>query len=190
MLLERFPTATRRPGNDHEAVQIPAADLPALLACCRDSLGFDLLSDVTAIDNGVAATPRFTVVWHLLNTGTGQRLRVASDCPDNAHPAMPTATALWPAANCHEREIYDLFGITFTGHPDLRRILMWDGYPYHPLRKDFPLAGLPADLPDPEVAEITGARVRPADMVGGPFVATPGTGNTVEAEPRSKQQGA
>ena len=79
-------------------------------------------------------------------------------------------------------------GITFTDHPDLRRILMWDGYPYHPLRKDFPLAGIETALPDIEVAEETGAAVLPAPMMGGPFVASSGEMNLTEAEPRAKDE--
>jgi len=100
---------------------------------------------------------------------------------------MPSATRLWAGANWHEREAYDMFGITFTGHPDLRRILMWDGYPYFPLRKEFPLAGLDTALPDLAVAAETGATVKPAPYMGGPFVAA--TGGTMDAaEPRAKDQ--
>jgi len=100
---------------------------------------------------------------------------------------MPSATGLWPGANWHEREAYDMFGIGFEGHPDLRRILMWDGYPYFPLRKDFPLAGLETALPDSAVAEETGAKVMPAPYMGGPFVAAAGRPMD-EAEPRAKDQ--
>jgi NADH-quinone oxidoreductase subunit C len=87
---------------------------------------------------------------------------------------------IWPTANWHEREVYDMMGITFDGHPDLRRILMWEGYPFFPLRKDFPLAGKPSDMP--EVA-FTGI----APLEGGPFVTSPGTCGTVDAEPRAKR---
>jgi len=102
------------------------------------------------------------VVWHLLSTVQHAYVRVAAHCTDDTNPTMPSATGLWPGANWHEREGYDMFGIVFTGHPDLRRILMWDGYPYFPLRKEFPLAGLDTGLPDLEVADETGARVKPA----------------------------
>jgi NADH-quinone oxidoreductase subunit C len=81
-----------------------------------------------------------------------------------------------------------MFGIKFEGHPDLRRILMWDGYPYYPLRKEFPLAGIETDLPVADIAEETGTRVIAAPMAGGPFVASPGEVNLTEAEPRAKDE--
>lgn len=187
-LQARFPSLTPRPSGDHPAVNVPAGEAVALLQALRDDFGYDLLADVTAIDWAEGASPRFTVVWHLLATATGAYLRVAADCASDTEPAMPSIAALWPAANWHERETYDLLGITFTDHPDLRRILMWEGYPHHPLRKDFPLAGIEAALPDLEVAEETGARVKPAPMAGGPFVASSGEMSLTEAEPRAKDE--
>src|SRR5690606_21484701 len=109
-------------------------------------------------------TPRFTVVWHVFSTSHHGYVRLAADCADDENPVAPTVSDLWATANWHERETYDLMGITFQNHPDLRRILMWDGYPYHPLRKDFPLAGIQTPLPDLEVAELTKASVKPAPM--------------------------
>jgi NADH-quinone oxidoreductase subunit C len=167
---------------------VAAADAVAALKYLRDEFAYDLLVDVTAVDWAENASPRFTVVWHLLSTSGHTYLRVAADCANDAEPAMATVTGLWPAADWHERETYDLMGITFTDHPDLRRILMWDGYPYHPLRKDFPLAGIETALPDIEVAEETGAAVLPAQMMGGPFVASSGEMNLTEAEPRAKDE--
>jgi len=184
----KFPQVTPRPSADHPAINVPAADVVAVLQSLRDESGYDMLVDVTAIDWAEGASPRFTVVWHLLATTQGVYLRVASDCANDAEPAMPTVTGLWPSADWHERETYDLLGITFTGHPDLRRILMWDGYPYHPLRKEFPLAGIETELPDLEVAEETGAKVKAAPMMGGPFVASSGEMNLTEAEPRAKDE--
>ena len=81
-----------------------------------------------------------------------------------------------------------MFGITFDGHPDLRRILMWDGYPHFPLRKEFPLAGIETPLPDAEITEETGTAAIAAPMAGGPFVAAPGEINLTEAEPRAKDE--
>jgi NADH-quinone oxidoreductase subunit C len=187
-LQAKFPQISPRASADHPAVNVPAADAVALLTSLRDEFGFDMLIDVTAIDWAEGASPRFTVVWHLLATARGEYLRVAADCPSDAEPAMPTVTGLWAAADWHERETYDLLGIRFTGHPDLRRILMWDGYPYHPLRKEFPLAGIETELPDLEVAEETKAKVKPAPMMGGPFVASAGEMNLTEAEPRAKDE--
>lgn len=187
-LQARFPGASLRASGDHPAVTVAPGDVVAVLKHLQEEQGFDMLVDITAIDWAEDVSPRFTVVWHLLAIARGEYLRVAADCLSDAEPTMPTATGLWPAADWHERETFDLLGITFTGHPDLRRILMWDGYPYHPLRKDFPLAGIEVPLPDLEVAEVTGAKVKAAPMAGGPFVASTGEMNLTEAEPRAKDE--
>ena len=187
-LKERFPQVTDRASADHPAVNIPAADVPAVLRVLRDEMGFDLLADLTAVDWAEGVSPRFTVVYHLFSTTTHAYLRVAANCPSDAEPAVPSVVGLWPGANWHERECFDMFGIKFTGHPDLRRILMWDDYPYHPLRKEFPLAGIETMLPDAEISAETNTKVIAAPMVGGPFVASPGEMNLTEAEPRAKDE--
>jgi NADH-quinone oxidoreductase subunit C len=187
VLRGRFPQVAVRASLDWPAFDVPPGQVLDVLRHLRDEGAFDLLADVTAIDGGAATSPRFTVVWHLLSTTQHTYLRLAADCADDANPSMPSATGLWPGANWHEREAYDMFGIGFEGHPDLRRILMWDGYPYFPLRKDFPLAGLETALPDSAVAEETGAKVMPAPYMGGPFVAAAGRPMD-EAEPRAKDQ--
>src|SRR5581483_3072696 len=127
-----------RPSADHPAFNVPVADVPAVLQFLRAEGAFDLLMDVTAIDNGEGVSPRFTVVYHLLSTSRpGTYVRIAANCASDTEPTVPSIVSLWPGANWHERECYDMFGIKFEGHPDLRRILMWEGYPYHPLRKEF-----------------------------------------------------
>ncbi|MET0263876.1 MAG: NADH-quinone oxidoreductase subunit C [Rariglobus sp.] len=184
----KFPQITPRPSGDHPAFNVSPADAVAVLTTLRDELSYDMLVDVTAVDWGVDASPRFTVLWHLLSTTHYGYVRIAANLASDEAPSVPTVTPLWPAANWHERETYDLFGITFTDHPDLRRILMWDGYPYHPLRKDFPLSGIDTPLPDLEVGDLTGATAKPAPMMGGPFVASPGEMNLTDAEPRAKDE--
>jgi NADH-quinone oxidoreductase subunit C len=189
-LQARFPSLTVRPSADVPAFNVPAAHVLEVLAYLRDQCGFDVLSDLTAVDWAAGASPRFTVVYHLLATERAEYVRLASDCPGGDEPTMPTATGLWPGADWHERECFDLMGVKFAGHPDLRRILMWDGYPYHPLRKEFPLAGLPTELPDEEIAEVSGVKVQPAPMAGGPFVAQPDGSVTTagDREPRALDQ--
>ena len=188
-LKEKFPQATDRASLDHPAVNVPVADLPGVLRHLRDESAFDLLMDVTAIDWSEGVSPRFTVVYHLLSTTRpGTYIRVAANCANDLEPSAPSVVSLWPGADWHERECYDMFGIKFEGHPDLRRILMWDSYPYFPLRKEFPLAGIEVPLPDAEVAEETGTKVIAAPMAGGPFVAAPGEINLTEAEPRAKDE--
>jgi len=184
----QFPQIASRASGDHPAINVPLSEVVAVLASLRDGHAFDFLVDVTAADWGVDASPRFTVFWHLFSTTSHAYVRVAADCTSDTEPVAPTVSDLWPAANWHERETYDLLGVTFSKHPDLRRILMWDGYPYHPLRKDFPLAGIQTALPDLEVSDITGATVKPAPMMGGPFVASSGEMNMTDAEPSAKDE--
>lgn len=188
-LQAKFPSATSRESLDHPAVNVPPAEAVAILTWLKGEQGYDFLVDVTAVDWAENASPRFTTVWHLYSTTKHAYIRVAADCPDDADPVAPTVTHLWPAADWHERETFDLMGIKFEGHPDLRRILMWDGYPHHPLRKEFPLAGIETELPDIEVAEETAAKVIAAPMMGGPFVASnKGEMNMTDAEPRAKDE--
>src|SRR3954463_4647935 len=187
-LKEKFPQASDRATSDHVAVNLPPEDVFAALKYLRDEFAFDLLSDLTAIDWSEGTAPRFTVVYHLFSTSHHTYVRVCSDCVSDAEPAIPSVVTLWPAANWHERECYDMFGIKFATHPDLRRILMWDSYPYFPLRKEFPLAGIETPLPDPEIVEETGTKAIAAPMMGGPFVAAPESINLTEAEPRAKDE--
>jgi len=189
-LKARFSRVTDRASADHPAVDVPLDEVVAVLRYLRDEWAFELLMDITAIDWAAGASPRFTVVYHLLSVSrAGSYFRVAASCAGTeAEPVAPTVVSLWPGANWHERECFDMFGIKFTGHPDLRRILMWDGYPYHPLRKEFPLAGIETDLPVADIAEETGTKVISAPMAGGPFVASAGEINLTEAEPRAKDE--
>ncbi len=149
--------------------------------------GYELLVDLTAVDWGLEAAVRFTVVYHFYSLRTHTYLRIAVDCPSNTAPELPSLVGLYPAANWHERETFDMFGIVFVGHPNLKRILMWEGYPYHPLRKDFPLAGIEAPLPSFETAEATGQQLIAAPMAGGPFHAQAGKAMS-EREPMGADQ--
>ncbi len=187
LLSGKFPSIAARASADHPALNVAATEAVALLGALRDEQGYDYLADVTAIDWSLEKSPRFTVVWHPYSTSKHVYLRVAADCANDAEPAAPSVVLLWPAANWHERETYDMFGIRFEGHPDLRRILMWEGYPYFPLRKEFPLAGLPSDLPDPEISAETGTGLIAAPMAGGPFV-SPAGGPMSASEPRAKDE--
>ncbi|MBC8029481.1 MAG: NADH-quinone oxidoreductase subunit C [Pyrinomonadaceae bacterium] len=101
---------------------------------------FDFLADICGADRGVEEEPRFEVNYHLFSTTKHHRLRIKVLVnEDDAH--VPTVTGVWRTANWHERETFDLFGIVFDGHPDLRRILLPDDWQGHALRKDFPLRG-------------------------------------------------
>jgi NADH-quinone oxidoreductase subunit C len=162
--------------GEHTVV-VPARFILGVCNHCRNSLGFDFLVDVCSIDNP-DRDPRFEVVYHVYSYPSGVHLRLKCAVPDDA-PEVDSVACLWPTAAWHEREAYDMMGIRFRGHPDLRRILMWEGYPYFPLRKEFPLGGRPSEMPD---VAFTGV----APLEGGPFVTKPGAGHTSKAEPRAR----
>jgi NADH-quinone oxidoreductase subunit C len=156
---------------------IAASDLRAIAKFCCAQLSFDYLLDITSIDN-FGEEPRFEIVYHLYSMPHGAKLRLKLKLSEEVG-ALDTVSDIWPTANWHEREIYDMMGIKFNGHPDLRRILMWDGYPFFPLRKDFPLAGLPSDMPDVAFTKVT-------PLEGGPFVTVPSTAGSKDREPRAR----
>ncbi|MFM7741931.1 MAG: NADH-quinone oxidoreductase subunit C, partial [Verrucomicrobiota bacterium] len=176
-LTSRFPATQDLAGKDMPTFRVAGGDLLAAVAYLRDAQGFDLLADLCGVEWNDRPT-RFGVVLHLLSTTHKEYVRLHVDAVDDR---VPSVSSLHPGANWHEREAFDMFGIVFEGHPDPRRILMWEAYPYHPLRKDFPLAGIEVELPAADVAEVTGKKVVPAPMMGGPFVSH--GGKLSEGEP-------
>ncbi|CAN5587034.1 hypothetical protein BH20VER3_BH20VER3_15760 [soil metagenome] len=159
---------------------IERADLWEVAQFCKEELSFDYLLDISSVDN-FGAEPRFAVVYELYSLTLSVHLRLKVYVSED-DPTVDTVSDLWPTANWHEREIWDMMGLRFNNHPDLRRILMWEGYPYFPLRKEFPLEGLPSDMPDVAFSSA-------APMEGGPFVTQPSTATAKDREPRSRRPG-
>jgi NADH-quinone oxidoreductase subunit C len=177
-LRAKFPGLISEPVEFRGEITLRVLDaerMPEIGGLAKAELGFDYLVDITSVDN-YGEDPRFTVVYHLYGYGHLCHLRLKTDLSEEKGE-MPTVTKVWPTANWHEREIYDMMGIRFRGHPDLRRILMWEGYPHFPLRKDFPLAGKPTGVP--EVAFTVAA-----SLEGGPFVTLAGGKDAIAREPR------
>lgn len=177
-LKAKFGELLSAPVEFRGEVTLKLADAERIADVCefaKKSLGYDMLLDLTSIDN-YGEDPRWTLVYELYGTGHACHLRIKTEVSEEKSE-LPTVTGVWRGADWHEREAYDMMGIRFRGHPDLRRILMWDGYPYFPLRKDFPLAGKPTDLPDV-------AFTKPAPLEGGPFVTVPGAKDSIAREPR------
>jgi NADH-quinone oxidoreductase subunit C len=151
----------------------------AACAFLKKECGFDMLTDLSGVDN-YGEAPRYEVDYLLYSLTERCHLRLKVRVSED-DMVVDSVTSVWRGADWHEREAFDMFGIRFRGHPNLKRILMWEGYPYHPLRKDFPLAGIPAELPETAVNADT---VRPAPMLGGPFVAASGARSSIRREPR------
>ncbi|MBI3853188.1 MAG: NADH-quinone oxidoreductase subunit C [Verrucomicrobia bacterium] len=157
------------------------ADAERIVEVCefaKEELGFNYLVDVSSVDN-YGDDPRWTIVYELYGLTHGQYLRLKTHVSEEKSE-LPTVTGVWRTADWHEREIYDMMGVRFRGHPDLRRIIMWEGYPYFPLRKDFPLAGKPSEMPDVAFSKA-------APIEGGPFVTAPGGKDAIEREPRVRK---
>lgn len=121
-------------------VTVPAEHIVDTCASLKANHGFDLLADLCGADRGIEDDPRFEVNYHLFSTKHHQRLRLkVLLSADNAK--VPTVTGIWKTSDWHERETYDLLGVIFEGHPDLRRILLPSDFDGHALRKDYPLRG-------------------------------------------------
>jgi len=140
---------------------IGAADLDPALRLLRDrpELRFEMLVDLCGVDYSAYGDaphegPRFAVVYHLLSLANNWRVRVRAFVPDDAFPVIGSAIDVWPVANWFEREAFDLYGIVFSGHPDLRRLLTDYGFIGHPFRKDFPLSGHVEVRYDPEQGRV------------------------------------
>jgi len=208
-LRQKFGEIISPPTEFRKEVTVVLNDSSKIKEVClfaKNELGFDYLIDITSVDN-YKEQPRWMVVYHLYGMGHKCHLRLKTFIADpvsenrettdekpifetgkneNTHdlknlPSLPSVTEVWKTADWHEREIYDMMGIRFEGHPDLRRILMWEGYPYFPLRKDFPLEGKPSNVEGVAFTE-------QAPMEGGPFVSRPGELSS-QREPRAKGNG-
>ena len=138
-------------------VEVKAAEYKAACERLRDdpAFGFEQLIDLCGVDYAAYADKpregsRFAAVVHLLSVRNNWRLRVRAFCPDDDFPLLASLVEVWPSVNWFEREAFDLFGIVFEGHPDLRRILTDYGFVGHPFRKDFPLSGHVEMRYDPE----------------------------------------
>ena len=138
-------TATPKNTTDQVAVRIPADRLLEVMRFLRDdpATRFEQLCDLTCVDylQFPGATDRYGVTYSLLSLTHNHRLW-AKCFVNDPEPQVPSVTGLWPGADWMEREVFDMFGVRFAGHPDLRRILTWDGFNAFPLRKDYPLRGL------------------------------------------------
>jgi NADH-quinone oxidoreductase subunit C len=179
-LRDAFPDLIGAPTEFRGEVSLTVSDAERIADVCavaKRELGFDLLLDLSGVDN-LGDDPRWAVVYELYGVAHGCHLRLKTVVSEEKSE-LPTVSGVWRAADWHEREAYDMMGIRFRGHSDLRRILMWEGYPYFPLRKDFPLAGKPSVLPDT-------AFTRPAPLEGGPFITPAGGRDSIAREPRAR----
>jgi len=157
-------------------LRVELSALHEVLGKCRDDLGYEMLLDISSVDH-FGDDPRFEMVYEIATVNDSKHLRVKACVAEDEE--VPSVTDIWIGADWHEREVWDMMGIPFSGHPNLKRILMWEGYPFFPLRKDFPLAGRPTDMPD---VAFTGV----APLEGGPFVTSAGAEDAIRREPRAQ----
>jgi len=137
-----FQALTASEFRGETRIVAPVASLQRVLQTLKEQHGFDLLVDITCVDylNYRDAKDRFGLVYLLANTETNERITVRCFVND-PEPTVPSVVGLWEGANWLAREVWDMFGIRFAGHPDLRRILLPEEFAAHPLRKDYPLQG-------------------------------------------------
>ena len=151
-LKARFGEQNIQPGEfrDELTIVVPKEQIVEICRFLKDDaeLKFDLLADLCGIDMNTPEN-RFGVIYNLYSLENKTRVRLKTFTEED-NPKVPTVTGVWGTANWHERETYDMFGVIFEGHPDLRRVYMPDEFEYHPLRKDFPLMGIPGSIPLPK----------------------------------------
>lgn len=140
-LTDRFPESileTHSHRGDDTAI-VRKEDILKICLFLRDdeTLLFNFMMDLTAVDY-IGREPRFEVVYHLYSLRHNQRVRIKAGVPES-DCAIDSVVSIWPGANWFEREAFDMYGITFKGHPELRRILLYEGFEGHPLRKDYPI---------------------------------------------------
>jgi NADH-quinone oxidoreductase subunit C len=131
-------------------IEVKHASSAKVLQILKDQFGFEYLADITGIDY-YSDEKRFGVAYNLVSLSNKKRLRVLVRV-DEKDPSVATAVGIWPSAAWFEREVWDMLGIRFAGHPDLRRIYMPEDFEYFPLRKEFPLIGIPGSIQTPEPA--------------------------------------
>ena len=146
----KFPSAILSSGvyRDEPTITVGRPEIVNVCRFLKDEWKFDSLRDLFGVDMNRPGE-RFAVVYNLYSLSTHERLRLEVGV-DEKECSVPTVTGVWPCANWYERETYDMFGVSFAGHPDLRRIYMPEEFEYFPLRKDFPLMGIPDSLPLPK----------------------------------------
>ncbi len=170
-----------------QTVEVDRDMIRSVASHLKNDVGLNFLVDISSVDH-FGDEPRYEVIYEFrslsnLNYLVNLRVKVRVSEDD---PTVDSLVPVYQGADWHEREVYDMMGLHFNGHPDLRRILMWEGYPYFPLRKDFPLEGKSSSMPGEAFS-------RPAPLEGGPFVASPlahppeeGDALTTLHEPRAK----
>lgn len=163
--------------RDDETLTIAKEKIHEAIRWIRDTHGFNLLVNICSVDN-FGSDPRFEVVYTLSQAETGVNITLKTRVNENEE--VDSVVDLFGGANWQEREMWDLMGIKFKNHPDLRRILMWEGYPYHPLRKDFPVQGIPTEQEGMAFTES-------APTAGAPFATVPGTCPSGAREARSRK---
>ena len=177
---EKFGELISEPVEFRGELTLNLADANKIVEVCKFAkreLGFDYLIDISTLDH-YGDDPRFSVVYELYGIGHRRHLRLKTQVSEE-QGEVPSVSKVWRTAEWHEREAYDMMGVKFADHPNLKRILMWEGYPYFPLRKDFPLEGKPTDVPGVAFTNI-------APMEGGPFVTVAGGRDSTAREPRRR----
>ena len=179
-LKEQFGELISEPTEFRGEISVNVAEADRIAEVCtfaKHELGFDYLIDISTLDH-YGEDPRFSVVYELSGIEHRQHLRLKTTVTEEKS-ALPSVTSVWRTADWHEREAYDMMGVKFAGHPNLKRILMWEGYPYYPLRKDFPLEGKPTEIPDVASTDV-------APLEAAPFVTLPSSEDSSKREPRRR----